>query len=126
MPLSYNYYNPNIDTYKRTVNYSLFARSTIPWSLECEANNTSRADVIDLFNNGNRDKNKNLSWLNIIAIILLVTSCLLIFYGFMEIQNFLPNGHGSVIVLGLGIGIQVACGLTLYFFNLFAQVDREE
>lgn len=52
LPRSYDYYTPDMEAVKRKTFYSLYSRANFPWKLECEANQMTRADLIDLYNNG--------------------------------------------------------------------------
>ena len=52
LPRSYDYYTPDMEAVKRKTFYSLYSRANFPWKLECEANQMTRADLIDFYNNG--------------------------------------------------------------------------
>ena len=112
-PLSFNSFQPSIDRVKNQIHYSLFARSTITWNLECETN-TTRQDIMKLFSTAKEDKNFNMNVLLYFTITFLVIASLLLCAGANAAKP------ACLTCTGILFAAQLAFGICCWFYNGYA------
>jgi len=110
-PLAYNYFLPTIAMVKQQINYSLFARSTITWKLECESK-TPREDIMKLFDSNGQDKNLNLNMLYWFAYAILAASLFLLCAGAAAFNN-----TAAIVCVGILFVVQLSCGTAAWIYN---------